>query len=233
MLQTESTVSQHVLMLKSFGKDKLCRLHALQELEKVAPTCGCAARGLAGAGLQRDEIEDYLAKHGLKEHRLRSPNPLLSSLPSYTAGFLYAVKVKLHCYSLPITNISFNVLAMALFYKAMRHYRLFTTVWQDLELVIAQQSIDRSLVTKTPANANPRALARHYQMALGVPASTFSRNQSLALPKNYISYVMNARVINQTSRFGRACLDRVKGDRIRGIQRENVYEIRPAVDDSI
>lgn len=198
---------------------------AYEKLRDIGRENGRLARGWVSAGADHKDIKDYLKKHGLKSGDLPPSAPLLSMLPVYTGRVLYDVKTEMHCYSISAANDNLFILAMAHLYKAARHYGLLPAPWHDMDFVIAQQSADRPLVTKTPANAGPKALARHYQMALGVPASSFARNPSLVLPKSSKLSPKKFRLLVVTSEFGRASIERKKDDGVLGVCRDDFIEV--------
>ncbi|KAK5127823.1 hypothetical protein LTR85_004939 [Meristemomyces frigidus] len=197
---SEDAVRRWDSQLKHFGID--APVHA--RLRRLASDNGDLARV---AGMTTPDPSLQPGAHVSKA----SPDPVLSTLPVYSGHLLYGTTVRLHCESLPAANSGMVVLAMAHLYNAMRHYVLLDLAWHDMDFVISQQSTNRPLVTKTAANADPKALARHYQMALGVPATSFARNPSLTLPQNLLTgkkFVSNARCIGE-------------GDKVRGMERDN------------
>ncbi|KAK3618896.1 hypothetical protein LTR22_026187 [Elasticomyces elasticus] len=75
-----------------------------------------------------------------------------------------------------LVNDGAIVLAVAHLYKAAIHYGLLTKSWHGMDWLLAQHGSKQPLVTKLNIKADHDASLRHYLMALGVPASTFSRN---------------------------------------------------------
>ncbi|KAK5745899.1 hypothetical protein LTR17_001028 [Elasticomyces elasticus] len=82
-----------------------------------------------------------------------------------------------------LVNDGAIVLAVAHLYKAATHYGLLTESWHDMDWLLAQHGSKQPLVTKLNIKADHDAILRHYLMALGVPASTFSRNARPELPR--------------------------------------------------
>ena len=214
LLRTETAVRHLMSAVPKTNMD--------DKFEEMATICGRSAHGFASAGLRAQDVREYVARHGGANNALAAPDPLLSSMPVYTGTLLHGVKVLPHIMSIAASNIGCDVLAMAYLYKALRHLGLSSAVWHDLDFIIAEQSMDRPLVTKTPVGADPRALARHFQLALGVPVTHFTRNPTLALPKNFEP--KNARRLKMTSRYGRASVARTNSDKVRGVQESNNYE---------
>ncbi|KAK4548195.1 hypothetical protein LTR36_010064 [Oleoguttula mirabilis] len=214
LMKSEDTIMRWDTHMDKFGSAKPVD----EELLQFASRNGTWARVLGSemdAGSQHDN-------HSSPAYSF------LSSLPAHAGVLAYASHVKLHCKSMHPANAGLLILAMAHLYKALRHYGLLNQAWHDMDFVVSQQSILSPLVTKTAATADAKALARHYQMALGVPATSFARNPSLALPESLFAakkFAPNARKLQVTSRYGRGTIAHQKGDKVRGVPSSNSYEL--------
>ncbi|KAK5686411.1 hypothetical protein LTS10_002529 [Elasticomyces elasticus] len=111
------------------------------------------------------------------------PAEAVLDLPVLAAELLCRLKMPNAYYGTTVCNDGFFVLALAHFYTAARQYGL-VSVWEDMELVITQNS---GLVLPVSDNADAWAMARHYRLALGVPASQLSRKGVVGTPGSRLS----------------------------------------------
>lgn len=117
----------------------------------------------------------------IREH-LGKPLLCLESMPSYIGQALFVAKAKVHLIGVIFANRNASILAMAHLYTSCRKYGLIDTVWQDMELVMAQQKSSHPLVPKRSKNADCYTPLRHFLLCLGVPASEFSHGRIPPLP---------------------------------------------------
>ncbi|KAK5720427.1 hypothetical protein LTR17_014984 [Elasticomyces elasticus] len=106
------------------------------------------------------------------------PAEAVLDLPVLASELLCRLKVPNAHYGTMVCNDGFFILALAHFYTAARQYGL-VSVWEDMELVITQNS---GLVLPIGDGADAWAMARHYRLALGVPASHLARKAVVGTP---------------------------------------------------
>ena len=96
-------------------------------------------------------------------------------LPAHAGAIFADLKIGMYIAGCKIANHRHAVLSMAHLYKAFRSRGLLKTDWHDMDLVLASfGSGKQSLVTKHGSKVDPEAMARHYALALGVPATDFA-----------------------------------------------------------
>ncbi|KAK5119636.1 hypothetical protein LTR85_007465 [Meristemomyces frigidus] len=121
-------------------------------------------------------------------------------LPVMASRKAYVHRIEMLHEGMMVANSGFVILCLAHFYKAARHYGLVTTAWHDMDFIIAQHSGKQAYVTKVNASADAQAMARHFQIALGQPASSFARSQKPKVPwPGFV--VRHARKMTATSPF--------------------------------
>ncbi|KAF2774350.1 hypothetical protein EJ03DRAFT_5303 [Teratosphaeria nubilosa] len=107
-------------------------------------------------------------EHATREH----PTSLMERLlPAHAGAVLLDWAVSMHDAGCMLANHDFIVLSIAHLYKYMRTTGLLKSDWHDMEFVLSSNK--QTLVTKLKPGVH-WAAARHYLMALGVPASDFT-----------------------------------------------------------
>jgi len=153
--------------------------------------------GMADVGHTVDEL-DFVAKAANRFEELdwtmpngKSPDKLLKelqsqkkpgctasllerSLPAHAGAVLMDLKLGMHNIGCQMANHRLAVLSMAHLYKALRGRGLLTSDWHDMDFVLAAFGGKQPLVAKTGQRIDPEAMARHYLLALGAPATDFA-----------------------------------------------------------
>ena len=111
--------------------------------------------------------------------QLRRLQEVVIALPVYSANKIYLSKLELLQYGTSHADLGYFILTAAHFYRACRHYGLIAKPWHDMELIVAQQSHKQAFVTTPHTKADHKAILRHYQMAMGAPASNYARDRKL------------------------------------------------------
>lgn len=91
-------------------------------------------------------------------------------LPAHAGAVLADLKIGMHDAGCKIANHGFFVLSVAHLYRAFRGAGLLSE-WHDMDFVLSTCAPTQPLVAKLVLNASEGAAARHYLMALGVPAA--------------------------------------------------------------
>ncbi|KAI5358492.1 hypothetical protein Slin15195_G109390 [Septoria linicola] len=102
-------------------------------------------------------------------------------LPCASGTMLWDAKQVYHKLGITTAGDCGIVLALAHLYTACKRYGLLSTVWADMQFVIAQHKDTQPLVM----NANdidPYTYVKHFLLALGVPAIAFSGGKTPPLP---------------------------------------------------
>ncbi|KAK4959975.1 hypothetical protein LTR10_002864 [Elasticomyces elasticus] len=108
------------------------------------------------------------------------PIEAIVELPVWPCEMTCTMKLADLVHGLTVCNDGLIVLALAHYYTAARRYGL-VQVWEDMEMIIAQNS---NFVIPTTDEADPHAMARHYRLALGVDASKVLRKSPADLPSD-------------------------------------------------
>ncbi|KAM3424700.1 hypothetical protein BST61_g6687 [Cercospora zeina] len=109
----------------------------------------------------------------------RNPEDLLNHLPLLAGFRLCHIKTS-HCIASFRANVGSGVevdhaavLSMAYIYRAARSIGLVRREWADMETVVASQAMEGLYVRDAD---NLAGYARHFDLAIGVPATAFARN---------------------------------------------------------
>lgn len=104
-------------------------------------------------------------------------------IPSITAMISLHLRCNALSFGIAVTNARASILALVHLYKAAQHYGLVPLPWADLDFIlahfIATQPSSKSvqpIVTQVNPNADAYAMARHFRMALGLPAAQRERS---------------------------------------------------------
>lgn len=104
-------------------------------------------------------------------------SPLERSLPAHAGAIFIDLKLGMHNFGCQIANHRHMVLSTAHLYKALRSRGLLKTDWHDMDFVISTFGGGgrQPLVAKSGQKMETEAMARHYALALGVPATDFAK----------------------------------------------------------
>lgn len=177
-----------------------CGLHTLQStipavtgsLDVVAKVCHGESKDEKLPWFDRHEW--FIGRfHSLAAHDTEVPSTstlgaapapaLAQTLPSVPAVVDFHIRNNALSLGTAACNAEAAVLSMAHLYKAAHQYGLIPLAWEDLDFLLAncvatQHGSDAVLpiVTKASPNSDEYAMARHFRMALGLPAAQRERH---------------------------------------------------------
>jgi len=200
---TNRLIKCHRNFVKTSGVEELDRSvdKLFGSLDRQTETSYKVLKALKRAFREGDE--EYVA--GLR--KVGAPMATMFMLLLKPSDKTYSTKVELHHAGVQIANASHVLLALAHLYQAVRHYGLVTTTWDDMDFIIAKHSAKQAYVMKLNAGADAKAIARHYQISLGVSASSLVRSGKQKLPSSASIYRIG-RQISMTSAFMSAMYDK-------------------------
>lgn len=125
-----------------------------------------------------------------------------------------------------IANKRWSILGIAHLYKALKHYKLIESDWKDMDWFIDLQSKNKAFVREMGSNADPFALLRHFELAMGIPVGATATAPNSRKTNITLSDVRSRRKsVRMGSDFLYAMQERWEADRQLGCSRGEIIDV--------